>query len=67
MSGVGSKTGRLWTEQSGKSFVGAGSIDHYFQGRVDDRAGFLGIEVLLQVGRTLDIGEQSRDGLALAL
>jgi len=42
-------------------------VDHYFQRRVDDRARLLGIEVLLELGRALDIGKQSRDGLALAL
>src|SRR5215469_17699923 len=33
-------------------------IDHHFQSWVDDRAGFLRIEILLELGRTLDVGEQ---------
>src|SRR5262249_45887704 len=33
-------------------------VDHYFQRRVDDRARLLGIEVLLELGRALDIGKQ---------
>ena len=41
--------------------------DHELEGGIDDRAGFLRIEVLLQLGRALDIGEQRRNGLALAL
>jgi hypothetical protein len=49
------------------AIVVTSGVDHYFQRRVDERAGLLGIEVLLELGRTLDIGEQSRDGLALAL
>jgi len=34
---------------------------------VDDRAGFLRVEVRHQLGRALDVGEQRRDRLALAV
>ena len=37
------------------------------QRRVDDRARLLGIEVAHQLGRALDVREQRRDRLALAL
>src|SRR5262249_53987693 len=49
------------------AIIMAGSIDHYFQRRVDDRAGLLRIEALLELGRALDVGEKCRDGLALAI
>jgi len=42
-------------------------VDHQLQRRVDDRAGLLRVEVLHQLGRALDIREQRRDRLALAL
>jgi len=42
-------------------------IDHQVQRRIDDRARLLGVEVRHQLGRALDVGEQRRDGLALAL
>ena len=42
-------------------------VDHQLQRRVDDRARLLGIEVAHQLGRALDVGEQRRDGLALAI
>src|SRR6516162_8752158 len=48
------------------AIVTACRIDHYFQRRVDDRARLLGIEVLLELGRALDVGEQRGDRLALA-
>ena len=41
-------------------------VDHQLQRRIDDRARFLGVEVLHQFHRALDVGEQRRDGLALA-
>src|SRR5215469_5786469 len=41
-------------------------IDHYFQRRVDDCARFLRVEVPLEFGRALDVGEQRGDRLALA-
>jgi predicted HD phosphohydrolase len=42
-------------------------LDHEMQCGIDDRAGFFGIEVLHQLGRTLDIREQRRHRLALTL
>ena len=42
-------------------------VDHQLQCGVYNRARFLGVEVLLQLGRALDIGEQRGDDLALAL
>jgi hypothetical protein len=33
----------------------------------DDHARFLGIEILLELGRAFDVREQRGDGLALAL
>jgi hypothetical protein len=41
-------------------------VDHQLQRRIDNRAGLLGVEVLHQLHRTLDVGEQGGDGLALA-
>jgi hypothetical protein len=41
-------------------------VDHKPERRIDDRAGILGIEVLLKFGGALDVGEQRRDRLALA-
>ena len=42
-------------------------LDHELQRRVDDRARLLGIEIRHQLGRALDVGEQRRDRLALAV
>jgi hypothetical protein len=42
-------------------------LDHEMQCGIDDRAGFFGIEVLHQLGRTLDVRKQRGDRLALAL
>jgi hypothetical protein len=42
-------------------------LHHKLQNRVDDRARLLGIEIAHQLRRALDVGEQSGDGLALAL
>jgi len=42
-------------------------LDHQLQCRIDNRARFLGVEVLHQLGRALDVGEQRRHRLALAL
>jgi hypothetical protein len=42
-------------------------IDHQPDRRIDDRPGLLGIEVLHQIHRTLDVREQRGDRLALAL
>ena len=41
-------------------------VDHQLERRIDDRARLLGVEVLHQLGRALDVREQRRDGLALA-
>jgi hypothetical protein len=41
-------------------------LHHKVQHRIDDRARLLGIQIAHQLGRALDIGEQRRDGLALA-
>ncbi len=41
-------------------------VDHQLQCRVNNRARFLGVEILLQLGRALDVREQRRDNLALA-
>ena len=46
--------------------VAADRVDHQLQCGIDDRARFFGVEVLLQLRRTLDVGEQRRDHLALA-
>jgi hypothetical protein len=40
---------------------------HNLQHRIDDRARLLGIEIAHQLRRTLDVGEQRRDRLALAV
>ena len=42
-------------------------LDHQLQRRIDNAAGLFGIEVLHQLGRALDIGEQRRHRLALTL
>ena len=42
-------------------------LHHKLQHRIDDRARLFGIEIAHQLGRALDVGEQRRDGLALAL
>ena len=42
-------------------------IDHQLQRRVDNRACLFGVEVCHQLGRTLDVGEQCCDRLALTL
>ena len=41
--------------------------DHQLEGGIDDGAGFLWVEVLLQFGGALDVGKQSGDGLALTV
>ena len=46
--------------------VAMGGVDHQFEGRIDEGACLLGIEVLHQIHRTLDVGEQRGNGLALA-
>jgi hypothetical protein len=42
-------------------------VDHQLECRINDRARLLGVEVLHQIHRALDIGEQRRDRLAPAL
>ena len=42
-------------------------VHHQLERRIDDRARLLGIEVLHQLRRALDVGEQRRDRLALAV
>ncbi len=42
-------------------------IDHQLEGRIDDRARLLRIEILPQLGRTLDVGEERSNHLALSL
>jgi hypothetical protein len=42
-------------------------VDHQLERRIDDRARLLRVEVLHQLGRALDIREQSGDRLALAV
>src|SRR5262250_1606922 len=42
-------------------------VDHQLQRRIDNGAGVLRVEVLDQLHRALDIGEQRGDGFALAL
>ena len=46
--------------------VAADRVDHQLERGIDDCAGLLGIEVLLQLSRTLDIREQRRHRLPLA-
>ena len=41
-------------------------VDHQLQRRIDNRPRLFRIEPLHQVHRSLDIGKQRRDGLALA-
>jgi hypothetical protein len=42
-------------------------VDHELQGRIDNAARLLGVEVLHQLHRALDVGKQRRDRLALAI
>jgi hypothetical protein len=42
-------------------------FDHQLERRIDDRARLFGIEILHQIHRALDIREQRRHRLALAL
>src|SRR5580704_16917503 len=45
--------------------VAADRVDHQAKCRIDNRARFFGIEILLQLSRSLDVGKQRRNGLAL--
>ncbi len=47
--------------------IAARGVDHQRQSRIDDRAGFLRIEVPSELGRSHDVDEQSRDQLPLAV
>jgi len=47
--------------------VAAYGFDHQLERRIDDRARLFGVEVLFELGRTLDVGEERGDGLALAV
>src|SRR5579862_651302 len=47
--------------------VAAHRVDHQLECWIDDRARFFRIEILLQLGRSLDVGEQRRHRLALAV
>jgi hypothetical protein len=47
--------------------VAVNCIDHQLERGIDDRARLFRIEIAHQLGRTFDIREQRRDGLALAL
>src|SRR5215469_17275367 len=42
-------------------------IDHQLECGIDNRASLFGVEVLLELGRTLDVSEQRRNRLALAI
>jgi hypothetical protein len=46
--------------------VTAHRVDHQLQRGIENRARFFGIEVLFQLGRSLDVGEQRGHPLALA-
>ena len=61
--GENSVTGRLRNVAA----VAMHRLHHQMQHRVDDRARLLGIEIAHQLGRALDVGEQRRDRLALAV
>src|ERR1700683_2344233 len=47
--------------------VAAHRVDHQLERRIDDRARFFRIEILLELRRALDIGEQRGDRLSLAV
>jgi hypothetical protein len=42
-------------------------IDHQFQRRVDNQTCLFGIEILHQLGRAIDVGEERRDSFALTV
>jgi hypothetical protein len=48
------------------AIVAADRVDHQLESRIDDCARLFGIEVLLKLGRALDVGEERGDGFALA-
>ena len=47
--------------------VAAHRVDHQPKGRIDDRSGFFGIEILLQACRIDDVDEERGDELPLTL
>ena len=47
--------------------VAAHRVDHQPKGRIDDGAGFFGIEILLQARRIDDVDEERGDELPLTL
>jgi hypothetical protein len=47
--------------------VPAHCLHHQLERRIDDGAGFFGVEVLDQIHRSFDVGEQHSDCLALTL
>ena len=49
------------------AFVAMHRSHHEVQGRVNDGAGFFGVEVLNEVHRAFDIGKQRGNGFALAI
>ena len=49
------------------ALVAMDGIHHELEGRIDDRAGVLGIELLHEFYGAFDIGKEGSDGLALAL
>jgi len=65
-----------WRAEHGKDAVAGGlhhvavvpihRRDHQLKGGIDDGASVLGVEVLLQIGGSFDIGKQGSDGFALA-
>ena len=47
--------------------VAASGVDHQLERGIDDRPRLFGIEILLELGRSLDVGEQCGNRLALSL
>jgi len=47
--------------------VAMGGVDHQLECGIDDRAGLLGVEILHHLGGPLDVGEQRRHRLPLAV
>jgi hypothetical protein len=48
------------------ALVAMNGVHHQFERRIDDRSRLLGVEVLHQIHRALDVREQCSDRLALA-
>ena len=49
------------------AIVAAHRVDHQLECRIDNRARFFGIEILLEFRRSFDIREQRGDRLALTV